>query len=122
MKSNVIKTALCTLLALGTTATLAFAAESKINNVMKAVMKGDTSTYKLVCTGKGTPADAEKLAKCLKGLAGTKPPKGDSAAWDKKVKELIQAADDVVANKPNASQTLAKAGNCKACHSEHKGK
>ena len=118
MKSTLIKTTAGAALALAVTA--AFAAESKIGTIMKTVMKGDTSTYKTVCLGKGTEGDAKKLADCLKGLAGTKPPKGDAAKWNKMTAALIQAADDVAAKKPGAATTLQKAGNCKACHSEFK--
>jgi hypothetical protein len=118
MKPTLFKSVFAAALALAVTA--AFAAESKIGTVMKTVMKGDNSTYKTVCLGKGTEADAQKLATCLKGLAGTTPPKGDSKSWKEKTTALIQAADDVVAKKPGAATALQKAGNCKACHSEHK--
>ena len=121
MKLTVSKILLCTALALGIASTAVFAADSKISTVMKTVMKGDNSTYKTVATGKGTPADAAKLAACLKGLAGTKPPKGDEAAWNEKVNALIKAADDVAAKKPGAATNLQKAGACKACHTAHKG-
>ena len=118
MKTNLIKSAAGAALALAVTA--AFAAESKIGTIMKTVMKGDTSTYKTVCLGKGTDADTQKLVNCLKGLAGTKPPKGDIAAWNAKTAALIKAAEDVAAKKPGAATALQKAGNCKACHSEFK--
>ena len=59
MKSNALKTTVAAALAL--TVTAAFAAESKIGTVMKAVMKGDNSTYKTVCLGKGTDEDVKKL-------------------------------------------------------------
>jgi hypothetical protein len=106
---------------LAVAATAVYAVESKIGGVMKTVMKGDTSTYKTVCLGQGTDADARKLADCLKGLAGTKPPKGDSASWNQKTTALIKAAEDVAAKKPGALTALQKAGNCKSCHSVHKG-
>ena len=121
MKPTIIKTTLTTALAFAVTATVAFAAGSKIGAVMKTVMKGDTSTYKLVATGKGTDADVKKLVDCLKGLAGTRPPRGDAASWQAKTGALIKAAEDVAAKKPGALLALQKAGNCKACHSEHKG-
>lgn len=117
MKNTVILTA-AAVLALA--ATTVFAAESKIGTIMKTVMKGDTSTYKTVCLGKGTDADAQKLVNCLKGLAGTRPPKGDMASWNEKTTALIKAAEDVAAKKPGAATALQKAGNCKACHSVHK--
>jgi len=104
--------------ALAFAVTVAVAAESKISTVMKTVMKGDNSTYKAVCLGKGSDADAQKLVNCLKGLAGTKPPKGDMASWNAKTTALIKAAEDVAAKKPGAATVLQKAGNCKGCHSE----
>jgi alkylated DNA nucleotide flippase Atl1 len=120
MKPSASKILLCAALVLGIASTAVFAADSKISTIMKTVMKGDNSTYKAVATGKGSPADATKLANCLKGLAGTKPPKGDEAAWNEKVTALIKAADDVAAKKPGAATALQKAGACKACHSAHK--
>src|SRR5438128_1019966 len=113
MKQIHIKTVLGTTLAIAFTATAAYAAASKISGIMKNVMKGESSTYKLVATGKGTDADANKLAECLRGLAGTRPPKGDAGSWSSKTTALIKAAEDVVAKKPNALTDLQKAGNCK---------
>jgi hypothetical protein len=120
MKSSASKILLCAALSLGIATTAVFAADSKISTIMKNAMKGDNSIYKKVATGKGAPGDATKLAECLKGLAGTKPPKGDAAAWDQKVAALIKAADDVAAKKPGAATNLQKAGACKACHTAHK--
>lgn len=106
--------------ALALAATLAYAAESKINDIMKATMKGDNSLYKKVATGKGTEEDAKKLLEAVKELPACKPPKGDPASWKTKTEALVKAAEDVVAKKPGAPAALQKAGNCKACHSEHK--
>jgi len=104
------------------TATVVYAAESKIGEVMKNNFKGDSSTFKAVSTGKGTDADAAKLLAAVKELPGTKPPKGDPAAWKAKCEALVKAAEDVVAKKPNAASELAKAGNCKACHTDFREK
>lgn len=90
-------------------------------DVMKAAMKGDDSLFKKVCTGKGSDADAVKLYNCLKNMAGQKAPKGDQAAYDKKVEALLKAAEDVSKGGKDL-QTLSQAGNCKACHTDHKGK
>lgn len=105
-------------LAVASIASAAVAAE--ISDVMKAAMKGDASLYKKVSTGKGTEADAQKLAACLKGLEGTTPPKGDEAAWKRKVEALIKAAEDVAKGNKQAVSALQRSGNCKACHSAHK--
>lgn len=96
------------------------AAAAEIKDVMKAAMKGDTSLYKTVATGKGTQADADKLLACLKNLTGKKPPKGEQADFDEKVSKLLKAAEGVAAKNPGALQQLQTAGNCKACHSAHK--
>ena len=92
----------------------------EIKDVMKAAMKGDDSLYNKVATGKGTDADAQKLANCVKGLQGTKPPRGDQAAWDRKVAALIKAADSVANGNKQGLPALQNAGACKACHSAHK--
>jgi flagellar motor switch protein FliG len=109
---------IATLCALAATVSLVSAAE--IDEVMKGAFKGDTSLYKNVATGKGTPADAEKLLGQIKDLKGTKAPKGEQKDYDDKVAKLIAAAEGVVAKSPDALKTLQTAGNCKACHSEHR--
>jgi hypothetical protein len=101
-------------------ASVVYAAESKIGGVMKNNFKGDTSTYKMVATGKGSEADAQKLLEAVKELPACKPPKGDAGSWKTKTEALVKAAQDVAAKKPGAQAELQKAGNCKACHSEHK--
>lgn len=120
MKIPTLRSAVCTL-ALVATASLA-QAETKIETMMKDSMKGENSLYKKVALGKGTDADATKLVEYVKQLPGEKPKKGDAASWSAKTAALVKAAEDVAAKKPDAILALQKAGNCKACHSEHKGK
>lgn len=93
-----------------------------ISTVMKEAFKGDASLHKKVATGKGTPADAANLLEYVKSLPAESPPEGDAASWKEKTTKLIKAAQAVVDGKPGATSTLQTAGNCKACHSEHKGK
>ena len=121
MKNTIRKTATVAL-ALLVTASLGFAAESKIGDMMKKSMKGETSLYKQVSLGKASDADAQKLLDYVKILPAETPSKGEKASWDEKTAALVKAVEDVVAKKPNALLALQKAGNCKACHSEHKGK
>jgi hypothetical protein len=118
MKLNRFKTTACVLLAFAATASLAPALE--IDEVMKNAMKGETSLYKKVATGKGDQADADKLLGMLKDLHGKKPPKGEQTAYDEKVTKLVKAAEGVAAKNPGALQQMQTAGNCKACHSAHK--
>ncbi len=119
MKQTRISSTLAAAVLLALATTVAGAAE--IKDVMKAAMKGDTSLYKTVATGKGTQADADKLLKCLKNLEGKKAPKGEQADYDEKVSKLLKAAEGVAAKSPGALQQLQTAGNCKGCHSAHKG-
>lgn len=98
------------------------AAKPAIKDVMKAAMKGDDSLFKKVTGGSASEADAKKLAACLKNLEGQKPPKGDQAAFQTKVAALIKAADDVAGGNKGALAALKEAGNCKACHTDFKGK
>ena len=118
MKLNRLNLFAAVLFALAATAPLMSAAE--IEDVMKSAMKGENSLYKKVATAKGDQADADKLLAMLKGLQGTKAPKGDQAAYDKKVTTLVKAAEDVAAKHPGALLKLQTAGNCKACHTAHR--
>ena len=93
-----------------------------IETVMKEAMKGETSLQKKVATGKGTEEDAAKLLDYFKSLPSESPPEGSAASWKEKTSRLIAAAQDVVDKKPGATAALQTAGNCKACHNEHKGK
>jgi cytochrome c556 len=120
MKISTLRSTLC-LVAFAATASLA-QAETKIETMMKESMKGENSLYKKVALGKGTDADAAKLVAYVKQICGEKPAKGDDASWKAKTSALVKAAEDVAAKKPDAILELQKAGNCKACHSEHKGK
>lgn len=95
---------------------------NEIETVMKEAMKGNNSLHSKVATGKGTPEDAQKLLAYFKKLPSENPPEGDSASWKKKTSTLIDAAQGVVDGKPGATKNLQEAGNCKACHSVHKGK
>jgi hypothetical protein len=92
----------------------------EIEDVMKGAMKGESSLYKKVATGKGSQADADKLLGYLKGLQGTKAPKGEQAAYDEKVSKLVKASEGVSKKEPGALQKLQTAGNCKACHTAHR--
>jgi len=98
------------------------AAESKIGQVMKDAFKGDTSLYKKVSLGKGSDEDVQKLLDYVKQLPGEKPSKGSDASWAEKTQALVTAVQNVQAKKPDSLKELQKAGNCKACHTEHREK
>jgi hypothetical protein len=108
------------LVALITVLSTALVSAGDIGDIMTSVMKGETSLYNRVAKGKGSDADAQRLASTLKGLEGTKAPKGDQAAWERKVSALVKAADSVGSGNRQGLMALQNAGNCKACHSGHK--
>lgn len=98
------------------------ATKRDIETVMKEAMKGESSLHKKVATGKGSKEDAAKLLDYVKSLPAESPPAGSAESWKEKTGTLIAAVQAVVDGKPGATNTLQTAGNCKACHNEHKGK
>jgi hypothetical protein len=95
-------------------------ANPAIESVMKDAFKGETSLYKKVATGKGTEADAKRLAGYVKTLTQNEPPKGEKASWDKKTGELLAAVEMLAKGNKQGMVAAQKAGNCKSCHSAHK--
>jgi hypothetical protein len=95
-------------------------ANPAIESVMKDAFKGETSLYKKVATGKGTEADAKRLAGYVKKLTESEPPKGEQASWDKKTGDLLAAVEKMATGNKQAMSQVQSAGNCKSCHSAHK--
>lgn len=95
-----------------------------IEKVMEEGLKGDDSPMAQVLAGKASAEDTAALAKLVKTLAGTKAPKGEQAAYEKKVAELIAAMDAVAGGDRGeaAIGRLKTAQNCKACHTDHRPK
>jgi len=91
-----------------------------IKEVMKVAMKG--KLCEKVASGQASEEEKKKLAGLFAALHENKPPKGEQGSWDAKTQALVDAANDVLANKEGASQKLKDAANCMACHSAHKGK
>lgn len=120
MKNICLRITACIAFVMSLTNGLARAQDDKIVGIMKKAFKGDNSLYKKVATGKGTPDDNAKLVTLLKGLTGTKPPKGDLDKWNQKTGDLLKAAEDMAAGKPNGMVALQMSGKCKVCHSDHK--
>jgi hypothetical protein len=103
---------------------LGAAAQDKFKSIkdVMALHKGDDSMFKKVTGGKGTDEDHKKLLEAYEFLATQKPSKGDEASWKAKTAALVAAAKDLVDKKAGGVDELKKAGDCKACHSVHKGK
>jgi hypothetical protein len=108
-------------LALGALMGAAFE-EKSAKEVMEAANKGKDSLFAKVSEGKGTDADAKKLAELYEALSKAKAPQGDEKSWTAKTSALAAAAKDVAEKKAGAVEKLKTAGDCKACHSVHKPK
>jgi hypothetical protein len=85
--------------------------------VMKAVKGG---LLKHVLEQTATVEQQHILLEYVKSLPDNKPPKGDTASWKMKTRELIKATNAVVKGRSGAIERLTKASNCKACHGTHK--
>ena len=114
---------LAALAAVGTTAGRLWGADDEkpkytIKEVMKKAHKD--GLMKKLADGGGTKADAEELLDLYKALGKNKPPKGEAGSWQEKTKVLVDAAQNVVDDKPGARAELKKAANCAECHKAHK--
>ena len=94
-----------------------------ISSVMKLCNKAPKGTPKLaekVADGSASEEEAKKLIDSYKTLKGTKPPKGDAAAWDKRIDVLLAAVDALEKKEAGAGAKFKDANACKACHTDHK--
>jgi len=109
--------------AIATTIAVAVEETNPIKDAMKFAHKAPQGEKKLsdkIIDGTAPEADVKKTLDLYKAMLGTKPPKGDQAAYKVKVEKLIAATEEVVGKKPDATAHYKDAVNCKACHSEHK--
>jgi len=88
--------------------------------VMKAAHAKGALKDKVVA-GTASADEKKQLVECYTALAANKPPKGDEGSWKEKTAALLAAAKDAEAGKEGAGAALAKASNCGACHTAHKG-
>ena len=91
-----------------------------VEEIMKALHKGEDSVGKKVLDGKGTPADFDKLVEYYTSLPLNDPPQGDPAGWKQKTTAVLNAAQALKAGKPGALAQYAKAVSCKDCHSVYR--
>ena len=94
-----------------------------IEKVMKLCNKAPKGTPKLaekVADGSASEEETKKLIESYKTLKGTKPPKGEAAAWDKRIDALLASVDALEKKEAGAGVKFKEANNCKACHTDHK--
>jgi hypothetical protein len=94
--------------------------KATIKEVMKIAMKGGLCAK--VAKGEASEEEKKQLAGLFAALHSNTPPKGEKDSWDKKTQALVDAANDVLAGKAGAGDSLKAAANCKGCHDTHKGK
>ena len=94
-----------------------------ISSVMKLCNKAPKGTPKLaekVADGSASEEEVKKLIESYKTLKGTKPPKGEAAAWDKRIDALLVSVDALEKKEAGAGAKFKEANACKACHTDHK--
>jgi cytochrome c556 len=91
-----------------------------VQEIMKAVYKGEDALNKRVVSGKATSEDYDKLVQYLTALPLNDAPQGDPAGWKKKTTALLDAATALKGNKPDALAQYKLAVNCQACHSVYR--
>jgi hypothetical protein len=87
-----------------------------VEEIMKAVFKGEDSTGKKISQGKATQADYDKLVEYVSALPLNDAPQGDPAGWKQKTTALLVAATALKEGKPGALAEYTQAANCQACH------
>ena len=91
-----------------------------VEEIMKAVFKGDDSIAKKVAQGKGTKEDLAKLAEYVESLPANDAPQGDPAGWKKKTTAVLDAVSALREEKPGALTQFKLATDCKSCHSVYR--
>jgi hypothetical protein len=88
-----------------------------VEEIMKALHKGDDSVGKKVLKGQGKQADFDKLVEYYTSLPLNDPPQGDPEGWKQKTTAVLNAAQALKDGKPGALDQYTKAVSCKDCHS-----
>ena len=91
-----------------------------VQQIMKAVYKGEDSVHKRIIKNTATKEDLAKLVEYVSVLPQNDPPQGDTPGWQKKTTTLVEAAKALQAGKDGALEQYTKAANCEACHSVYR--
>lgn len=117
---SAITVAACVALPLASNADDPPAPKYTVEEIMKALHKGDDAVGKKVLNGKGTKKDFDKLIEYYTSLPLNDPPAGDPASWKQKTTAVLAAAQALKDGKPGALAQYTKAVNCQACHDLHR--
>jgi hypothetical protein len=91
-----------------------------VQEVMKAIHKGEDNIGKRAVKGVASKDDIAKLAEYYESLPLNEPPRGEIASWKEKTAALVKASRALKAGESGAVDLYKNAANCKACHSVHK--
>ena len=95
-------------------------AKYTVQEVMKAIHKGEDNIGKRAVKGAASKDDIAKLAEYYESLPLNDPPRGEMASWKEKTGALVKASKALKAGEAGAVELYKNAANCKACHNVHK--
>ena len=91
-----------------------------VQEIMKAVFKGDDALAKKIGKGNGSKTDFAKLEDYVTSLPLNDAPLGDPAGWKKKTAAVLEAVTALKTGKPGALAQYNLAVDCKSCHSVYR--
>jgi len=95
-------------------------AKYTVQEVMKAIHKGEDNIGKRAVKGVASKEDITRLAEYYESLPLNDPPRGEMGSWKEKTGALVKAARALKAGEPGAVEVYKNAANCKACHTAHR--
>src|SRR5262245_21606974 len=95
--------------------------KSSINNICLTIHRPrpDALVYK-VEEGRASADEQKTLLEYYEALAKFSPPRGNAAGWTRSTGALIEASRGVIKGEEKSKERLAKARDCRGCHTVHK--
>ena len=91
-----------------------------VQEVMKAIHKGQDNIGKRAVQGSASKEDIAKLSEYFESLPLNDPPRGEMASWKEKTAALVKASRALKSGDAGAVELYKNAANCKACHTAHR--
>ncbi|HTI70291.1 MAG TPA: hypothetical protein VMF06_10005 [Candidatus Limnocylindria bacterium] len=91
-----------------------------IEEVMKAINKGEDNIGKRISKGTASTEDIKKMVEYYSSLPLNEPPQGDAKVWKQKTLALVAAAHALEKGEAGATDKFKEAVSCKACHKDFK--